>query len=217
MNRRHWLGAELFMGVAFAAGTSFAVRANERGASTISEEAIDSKRHNRKIPVKVRWPSENFGVHRPLAIFSHGLGGSMNGGERFAEAWVKAGMVVVHIQHLGSDTAALRSSPRAAMAPEQLVNRAEDVKAVLDFVEQSSAQTSPTGWGRIDPSKIGVSGHSFGSRTVLAIAGELFPNAPQTMNLSDPRPKAFIALSPFSSGGDPEAMRRNRYRRWRRG
>jgi predicted dienelactone hydrolase len=105
MNRRQWLGAELSLGLSATLGAPLPVLANNRGSATVSEEAIRSQRQQRKIPIKVRWPAESFGPHRPLAIFSHGLGGSMNGGERFGEAWVKAGIVVVHIQHLGIDTA----------------------------------------------------------------------------------------------------------------
>jgi predicted dienelactone hydrolase len=225
MNRRHWLTTELSIGLSAALGVTSVAKATtsvtgrEREASTVSEEQIDAQRLARKVPIKVRWPPASFGPNRPLVIFSHGLGGSMNGGDQYGEAWAQAGMVVVHIQHLGSDAAALRSSPRSAMAPEQLLNRVEDVKAVLDYAEQFSpsknfgnntiAAHGATSWSRIDTNKIGVSGHSFGSRTTLAIAGEVFPNAPSNLNLSDARPKAFIALSPFSSGGDLEAMRRN--------
>lgn len=43
----------------------------------------------------------------------------------------------------------------------------------------------------------------------LSSAGDIFPNAPSNIMLTDPRPKAFIALSPFSSNGELETMRSN--------
>jgi predicted dienelactone hydrolase len=43
---------------------------------------------------------------------------------------------------------------------------------------------------------VGVAGHSFGALTTLAAAGQRYP-APG--DLSDPRPRAFLALSPSSS------------------
>ena len=209
MNRRQWLVADTFLGLSMVLTGSRSSQAADASGSLVTEESINAPQLNRKIPIKVRWPAASFGPNRPFLVFSHGLGGTMNGGDLYGEAWAAAGMVVVHPQHTGSDAAALRASPRAAMAPDQLINRVDDVKAILDFVEAQATQNNSAAWKRVDLSKIGVSGHSFGSRTVLALAGEIFPNAPATLDLSDPRPKAFIAFSPFSSNGQLESMRSN--------
>jgi predicted dienelactone hydrolase len=58
--------------------------------------------------------------------------------------------------------------------------------------------------GRLDLSRVGMSGHSFGAVTTQAVSGQTFPRAPAPY--TDPRIKAAIAFSPSSprGGGDPK-------------
>ena len=50
--------------------------------------------------------------------------------------------------------------------------------------------------GRLDLSRVGMAGHSFGAWTTLAVAGEVFVGpGGQEVSLTDPRVKAAIPMS----------------------
>ena len=153
----------------------------------------------RTLPLRVHWP-EGPGPW-PLVLFSHGLGGSREGGEAWGQAWREAGCVVLHLQHPGSDTAVWvqgLTSLRTAANPAQLLNRAADVHFVLDEVQRRH-DAGDSDWRRVRLDAIGVSGHSFGAQTVAALAGRRYPV--DVPGLVDPRPKAFIAFSPAVGQG----------------
>lgn len=183
----------------------------------------------RDVPVRIRMPE---GTGRaPLIVFSHGLGGSLDGGTLWAQAWADAGFVVIHLQHPGSDRSILQPSEgrrggrlrmlrqmrqaggngevggavRAAMTPEQLEARVRDVKFVLDQVP-THAREGKCALTRIDMSRIGMSGHSFGAHTTQALAGQDF--AQTDAATAEPRITASIAFSPSPprAGSDAEAM-----------
>lgn len=157
---------------------------------------LDTAR-GRELPVRLRWPATP--GPWPWLIFSHGLGGSRDGGDVWGEAWREAGFAVLHVQHPGSDTEVIRSgglrSLRAAGNAQQLVARAADVRFVLDEATRRQRAGDPA-WQAVRLDAVGVSGHSFGALTTLTTAGQRYP-APG--DLSDPRPRAFLALSPSSS------------------
>lgn len=154
---------------------------------------------NRTLPLRVRWP-DGPGPW-PLVLFSHGLGGSRDGGEAWGQAWCEAGCVVLHLQHPGSDTSVWlqgRALLRAAASPAQLLNRVADVHFVLDEVQRRHA-AGDGDWRRVRLEAIGVSGHSFGAQTVAALAGRRYPV--EVPGLVDARPRAFIAFSPSVGQG----------------
>lgn len=156
---------------------------------------LDARR-NRELPLRLRLP----GVpgERPAILFSHGLGGSLEGGRYWGEHWATYGFVVIHLQHPGSDEAMWEQAQRPGAAlrgaadAAQLAARVADVKFVLDELERRKAAGDPVAQ-RIDLQRIGLSGHSFGAVTTQAIAGQDFGGA---YPAADPRPRAFIAFSP---------------------
>jgi predicted dienelactone hydrolase len=183
---------------------------------------------NRDVPVRIRMPGG--GAKAPLILFSHGLGGSLDGGKLWAQAWADAGFVVIHLQHPGSDRSVLQSGRggaklrmlrrmrsggggdiggalRAAMTPEQLDARAADAKFVLDQIPKRTREGRCT-LTRIDTGHIGMSGHSFGAHTTQALAGQIF--ARTTTATAEPRISASIAFSPSppSMGSDAQATAR---------
>jgi predicted dienelactone hydrolase len=153
----------------------------------------------RTLPLRVRWP-EGAGPW-PVLLFSHGLGGSRDGGEAWGRTWCDAGFVVIHLQHPGSDSAVWvqgLSALRAAANPTQLLNRVADVHFVIDELQRRQA-AGDSEWRHVRPQALGVAGHSFGAQTVAALAGRRYPvEAP---GLVDPRPRAFIAFSPSVGQG----------------
>lgn len=170
---------------------------------------IDGARENRRIPVRVRIPAGS-GTH-PVILFSHGLGGSVDAGTIWATAWVDAGFAVVHVQHPGSDAslwqglrgAQAQAALRKGMGADQFLARIADVRIVLDRIG-STAGVGACAFGRLDADQIGIAGHSFGARTVQALAGQQFRTPSGLVGMADPRIKAAIAFSPAPPTREPD-------------
>jgi len=164
----------------------------------LRDDAWTDAERRRRLPWRLRLPATP--GPWPLVLFSHGLGGSRQGGEVWGEAWRAAGIAVLHPQHPSSDTDSLRGGLdglRAAASPQQLVARAQDVRFMLDEIERR-ARADEAPWNEMRLDAIGLSGHSFGAHTTQALAGQRYP-APGS--LADTRPRAFIAFSPSAPAG----------------
>ncbi|HEY3332511.1 MAG TPA: hypothetical protein VGK19_20950 [Capsulimonadaceae bacterium] len=167
----------------------------------VTEDSWRDSSRSRDIPVRIYAPVSAPGLSA-VVVFSHGLGGNRQAGETWGRQWASWGFVSVHIQHPGSDTQAIRDGTgtvtqraKAAMTVEQLQARAQDaVFVATEIARRAAAGVGP--FANVDAKAIGFSGHSFGAKTTLAVAGETFPATLTPM--SDPRYKAFIAFSPMS-------------------
>jgi dienelactone hydrolase len=167
---------------------------------TVKYDWVDAKR-DRKVPVRIYYPKAGQGPY-PIIIFSHGLGGSRDGYEYLGRYWAGYGYVSVHVQHLGSDTAVwqgvtdpMRTLRDAADDPRNAINRPLDVSFAIDQMIRMNAEEGPLK-GRLDPSHIGLAGHSFGAYTVLCSSGMVFITAKgQELSMPEPRLKAAIAMS----------------------
>jgi predicted dienelactone hydrolase len=183
----------LFTAMACAAGAGRALGAPEAAAFNWQDTV-----RQRSLPLLLRQPA-GLGPW-PLVLHSHGLGGNREGGALWGQAWAEAGIAVLHLQHPGSDSDTLRQglgALRAAASAEQWAARVADVRFVLDEVARlAGAGAEP--WARLRLDAIGLSGHSFGAHTTLAVAGQRFA-VPGSG--ADPRPKAFVALSPAPPRG----------------
>lgn len=172
-------------------------------AARIVEQRWNDPGRNREISLRIRVPDAPGA--RPAIVFSHGLGGSVDGGRKWGEQWASHGFLVIHVQHPGSDESAWKSaanparSMRAAASLEQFLERVRDVKFVLDELQRRQQANDAIAL-RVDAARIGMSGHSFGAVTTQALAGQAFDaaalKAADEKSLSDPRLKAFIAFSP---------------------
>jgi predicted dienelactone hydrolase len=162
------------------------------------DETWNDPARGRVLPLRLRWPSTP--GPWPWLLFSHGLGGSREGGDAWGQAWCEAGFVVLHLQHAGSDIEVQRQGGvellRAAGTAQQLLARVADVRFVLSEALRRQREGLP-GWRDLRPDAIGLAGHSFGAITTLATAGQRFFAAGG--DVSDPRPRAFMALSPSPS------------------
>jgi dienelactone hydrolase len=190
---------------------------NAMAAGPVCDAVWHDAARERDVPVRIRMPDG--GGKAPLILFSHGLGGSLDGGTLWGRAWADAGFIVIHLQHPGSDRRLLQSGGgfrmrsgagvggalRVAMSPEQLEARVGDVKFVLDQIPVRPAEDR-CALTRIDTAHIGMSGHSFGAHTTQALAGQIF--AKTTVTAIEPRITASIAFSPSPprAGLDAQAM-----------
>jgi predicted dienelactone hydrolase len=123
----------------------------------------------------------------PVVLISHGLGDSPESFTRHARVQHLAshGYVVVVPQHPGSDATHLdnfrRGLARELFLVNEFIDRPKDISYVLDELERLN---SPEFEGRLNLEAVGVSGHSFGGYTALAVAGATidFDHLEQTCN-----------------------------------
>lgn len=191
--------------IAWAALLAFPTAAHAATPVQVCEARwADPARDNRQVPVRIRMPAGSGKV--PLVLFSHGLGGSLDSGTDWAEAWAQSGIAVITIQHPGSDRNIRLGELMAAMAPEQLFARVGDVHFVLDELARRPREGA-CDLSRIDMRHIGMSGHSFGAVTTEAVAGERYSSR-SLAPFVDRRIGAAIAFSPSPrrEGGDAEAF-----------
>ena len=157
---------------------------------------------SRDVPVKIYFPGADSATKFPVIVFSHGLGGNREGGKRWAEHWASHGFVVVAMQHAGSDESLwqgevprnIEKNMKAGMTFNNLNLRIGDVRFVIDEVARRAA-TGEMPFANADARRLGMSGHSFGAQTTLAIAGQSAGALSGQFGL-DSRITAAIAFSP---------------------
>jgi predicted dienelactone hydrolase len=172
---------------------------------TANQDWFDAKR-NRTVPVRIMLPPTDSKAKTPypVVIFSHGLGGSREASTFLGNAWTEAGYAVVYVQHPGSDTSvwqdkraegigAIMQSMKAAANGEQLKARVEDIHYVLDELARRN-QSDTMLKGKLDLSRIAMTGHSFGAGTTAAIAGQSYGRLGPIFQ--DKRIKCAIYFSP---------------------
>jgi predicted dienelactone hydrolase len=142
----------------------------------LTGEWIDLNRDGREVPWKIYLPKEAT-TPAPVVIWSHGGGGSREGAEYLGRHLASHGYAAVHIQHHGSDIEVLRRAGGRQGLLDALqgnqgatVQRFKDVPFAVDRIDAMNRE-GPLA-GRLDTTSIGMSGHSFGAITTLAVAGQ---------------------------------------------
>jgi predicted dienelactone hydrolase len=165
-------------------------------AHTYDEQWTDISR-SRTVPVRLHVPT--LPGPWPVVLYSHGLGGNREGGALWGSAWAQAGLLSIHLQHVGSDTQAVRNDAAQAAAATEHAQRLADVRFALD--ELTRRQKIPGAlYRQANLQAVGLAGHSFGARTTLALAAAPGTRLPGMAH--EPRLKAFIALSPADLGSE---------------
>ncbi|MBK8094182.1 MAG: dienelactone hydrolase [Verrucomicrobiaceae bacterium] len=168
-------------------------------AAPLDFTVLDAKR-DRNVPIRVYLPAMTKAA--PVVLFSHGLGGSRENNPYLGRHWSARGYVVVFVQHPGSDESVWRGQrpaqipvvmKQAASLPNFLL-RVADIPAVLDQLTRWQADEVHALRGRLDLTRIGMSGHSFGAVTTQAVSGQSLPVG--RTRFTDPRIKAAVMMSP---------------------
>lgn len=130
----------------------------------------------------------------PMVVFSHGYKGCSTQSLFITEALARAGYVVAAPNHLDSECENSTNELPVQesfdkpedWSPETYIDRRNDLRAVLDLLLSSAYPNF------VNPSRIGLVGHSLGGYTALGASGAW-------TSWSDSRVKAALLLSPYSS------------------
>lgn len=166
---------------------------------------------NRSVPTSVYYPEE--GGNYPIVIVSHGTGGDRNGLISHVEELVRNGYVVIVPEHVGSNKARLWELMGEGYSiwdaikvmigdKTEWVNRPKDISFVIDKAYEWNS-SDPDLKGKMDLSKIGVMGHSFGGYTVMVVLGALVNLSGEMVGFADERIDAGLAISPPGPDGNP--------------
>ena len=176
---------------------------------------IDQSRDGRAVKIKVYYPvlnnasgaqARNGQTKYPVILWSHGLGGSVDGAAFLSRYIASYGYIIVHVQHHGTDSSLWEGKdghpwdiirdtkiPRSAT-----LDRYKDIPFVLDHFEDWLLE-HPEIKDIVDFSTIGMSGHSFGALTTQVMAGMPFPDHDGNLiSFKDDRFTAGILYSPGS-------------------
>lgn len=174
----------------------------------------DATRSMRRVPIKVHMPEQE-GKY-PVIVLSHGGGGFWDANLAQARHLASHGYVVLALEHVGSNTERmkekfqfeknLRAMTRNSV---EVLTRPKDVSFALDRAEEWN-RIHPALKGKIDLTRVGMLGHSFGAYTTLVTCGArvaldwltpvVAPGKGLGPDLSDTRVKACVALSPQGPG-----------------
>lgn len=204
MTKNFYFALWLVFGLVFSPNSSHAeydpLRVKEEAKLESIELTVKDSARDREIPLRVYLPSQI--EKAPVILFSHGLGGSKENGKYLANHWSKRGYVAVFMQHPGSDESVWKearplarfSTLKEAASGKNLFLRCEDVKKVIDALEEWNKESQHKLSGRLDLEHIGMCGHSFGAYTTQGVSGQSFPLIRQ--KYTDPRIDAACAFSP---------------------
>lgn len=159
---------------------------------SIPDVRLRDNDRNKDIVLTIDYPTRG-GAH-PLILISPGFGGSHRGYVGLSSYWAANDYVVIRVNH-GDRTANVQSAEDiwANATPADWRNRVRDLAFVIDSL-QTLTERFPELAGKIDATKIGVAGHSYGAHTAMLLGGvRTFPGA---VSYADARVKAVIAMSP---------------------
>jgi predicted dienelactone hydrolase len=178
------------------------------------EEPAAPAATGRKVPIKVHVPST--GGPFPVIVVSHGAGGDWDTHFTQAQQLASDGYIVLCLEHVGSNRERLAKGIQAmksilAMTRDagEVLTRPKDVSFAIDRATEWNA-THAKLKGRLDLSRIGVMGNSFGAFTTMVVCGmrpavdwltpTVAPGKGLGPDLRDQRVKCGVALSPQGVG-----------------
>jgi predicted dienelactone hydrolase len=153
-----------------------------------------NRQSDRALELRVTYPQQ--AGKFPLIVFSHGLRGSMDSYDPLIKTWVSHGYVCIQPNHADSFQY-FKGNPRAAfqVSASTFTNwsqRPQEMSMVLDSLVEIEKQV-PGLADRIDTSRIGMGGHSYGAHTSSLLAGA----RPRTgQSFKEKRAAAILLISP---------------------
>lgn len=168
---------------------------------TLDHVVLHDVHRNKDVPVKIYYPAEPGPF--PVIIFSHGALASKDAYWALGRYWASYGYVSIHPSHADSvmDNGFRGTLLEAISDPGGWTNRPRDISFIIDSLTQLE-WLAPELTHKLDASRIGVGGHSFGAYTAEAIGGAtvLLPGKNQPLSFRERRVKAVVLLSPEGEG-----------------
>ncbi|GAB4375529.1 MAG: alpha/beta hydrolase [Elainellaceae cyanobacterium] len=201
----------------------------QHGAYTWIRHTIElnDQRRDRAFPVDIYLPLVQ--SPRPLIVISHGLSAERANFTYLAQHLASYGYVVAVPEHVGSNWQYMLTlfdgKTDRLMQPQEFIDRPLDITYLLDELGQFN-QADPILKGRLNLQQVGIVGQSLGGYTALALAGAPLnfeqlaadcQDKQHTLNISlllqcqalelphrnqdltDPRIKAIVVISPIGS------------------
>ncbi|MBX3483767.1 hypothetical protein [Phenylobacterium sp.] len=191
-------GAALPLAAGFAGRALAEDALSEVGPLEVSfvDADLRDEARGRSIATRAYYPAKP--GRYPVIVFSHGFGGSLLTFTNTGRIWASHGYVVLHPTHSDSlarmdpgappaEAAVMRQYHEAAGAPSPQLRQAfvkvldnpffidsrlRDVGVLVSAVKQGKGLDRAI-VERADPTRMGMSGHSFGAYTTLVMAGAL--------------------------------------------
>lgn len=168
----------------------------------IAETTLHDAARNKDVYMRIFIPQ---GAERvPVIVHSHGAGDSKDSPSGLFQHWCSHGYVCIVPSHARAD------EPKGSFRMKRFIHefqgivkegpayfgdRVADLKLIMDHLDTLEADV-PELRGRMDKSRIGISGHSLGTYTVLAMGGAtMYDDQGKAIDYSDKRPRAVLGLS----------------------
>lgn len=191
-----------------AARISYPATGPRYQVGALDDLVLHDPERNKDLHVRIFYPEAQGPF--PVIIFSHGYGGSKDAYSFLTRTWAEHGYVTLQPNH--EDAHALRklwlggwrlrkSMDKALNDPAAWDGRVRDLAFLMDAMT-GLPRRAPQLSGKLDVHRVGIGGHSFGAFTAMLVAGVTVnvPNGPRHKSYADPRPRAFLVLSPQGSG-----------------
>jgi len=163
-----------------------------------------------ELAIRVVFPEE-MSSKLPVIVWSHGMYGSRDGYDPLVKGWAKAGYVIVQPTHLDSLEYMTREEKRQLLLKPNVDrtqswnSRPVDIHQCFDLVPDLEKRI-PELRRRVDVTKVGMGGHSFGAWTTQVAAGMSLPTVKDS---AEKRAKCFVVISPHGAGDLPgDAIRK---------
>ncbi|MBK4346287.1 alpha/beta hydrolase family protein [Lacisediminihabitans changchengi] len=171
------------------------------GVPVVSASPVELLAPARPVPLEVRISAPATGTDLPVVLFSHGNGWNLDGYAPLAAFWASRGFVVIQPTHL--DSRRIGFGFDHPVFPSIWTERIADLGHILDQLDTVEAAV-PGLSGRIDPSRIAATGHSWGAQTAQSLLGARIVDKAGHVgdDMSDHRISAGILLSATGLGGE---------------
>lgn len=171
------------------------------GDPVVSVAPVRLTAPGRPVPLDVRISAPAAGADLPVVLFSHGNGWNLDGYAPLTAFWASHGFVVVQPTHLDARRNGFGFDH--PVFPTIWTERVADLVRILDQLDTIEHAT-PGLAGRIDRSRVAVTGHSWGAQTAQTLLGaRVFDDTGRVgESMSDSRVTAGILFAATGIGGD---------------
>lgn len=166
------------------------------GIESVPELVLHDDQRDKNLQLRLTWPQAEGPF--PVIVWSHGNSGTKDMYLPLTEHWASHGYVCIQANH--ADSRDLQKPGVRTPRGYQWEQRPGDISFIIDRLG-TIEEKIPALKGKMDRKTVGVGGHSFGAHTAQLVAGTTLSDpSGQRRSFADPRPLAFVLLSPQGVG-----------------